>query len=149
VERRRRDVALVVRLDELRDPHLLKDPKALEDLANSDEVLAQPPANVLILCYLLDKAKGKAAAAQLLRRAQAHYPTDFWLNFKLAMHWDLNPATLDETIGFLRAALALRPQSPGVHQVLGITLWYASASLIQMGAAPACLSRRWLILQTL
>ena len=42
---------------QLRDPRLAKDREALERIAAEESILAQPPANLLILSYLLDRAK--------------------------------------------------------------------------------------------
>jgi tetratricopeptide (TPR) repeat protein/serine/threonine protein kinase len=69
---------------------------------------------------------GKGAPPQvvaLLRRAQRQRPDDFWVNHTLASALrDLRPAHLEEAIGFYRAAVALRPQSPGALLHLGIGL---------------------------
>jgi serine/threonine-protein kinase len=69
---------------------------------------------------------GKGAPPQvvaLLRRAQRQRPDDFWVNLTLASALrDLRPAQLEEAIGFYRAAVALRPQSPGALLNLGVAL---------------------------
>jgi hypothetical protein len=74
--------------------------------------------------------------AELLRRAQRAHPQDFWLIALLAQNLyqsvlptgESRPARAEElprvteVIGFCTAALALRPESPGVHNNLGIAL---------------------------
>src|SRR5262249_52461010 len=66
--------------------------------------------------------RGEEAVA-LLRRAQGQHPGDFWLNHDLAYTLAALPAPrLDEAVGYYRAALALRPDSPGVHLNLGYAL---------------------------
>ena len=62
---------------------------------------------------------GREEAAKLavavLREGQQLYPSDFWINENLAylLSFKMEPPQFEEAIGFYRAALALRPQSPG------------------------------------
>jgi Flp pilus assembly protein TadD len=59
----------------------------------------------------------------VLRAGQQRKPDDFWINECLADHLaNAEPPQLDEAIGFHRAALAVRPLSPGAHFNLGHTL---------------------------
>ena len=59
----------------------------------------------------------------LLRRAQAHYPADFWVNHNLGHALKtVTPPEPDEAVRFLTAAIALRPDSPGCLINLGGTL---------------------------
>jgi len=106
----------------LRDPKVATNREALERLAEQEGVLNQPPANLLILSYLLDKAKAPAAGVRLLRRAQQRYPTHFWLNFELALQLAYKPETAADAVGFFRAALVLQPESPVVYLNLGNAL---------------------------
>jgi tetratricopeptide (TPR) repeat protein len=99
---------------QLRDPEVRKDRLALERLTEAEGVLAQPQGNLVQLTWAIDAVKGRAAAVRLLRRAQRHYPADFWINFELALR-----LPTAEAIGFYRAALALRPRSPVVYNILG------------------------------
>jgi tetratricopeptide (TPR) repeat protein len=48
------------------------------------------------------------------------YPSDFWLHF--ALGWMGGKERLDARIGAYRASLALRPQTPAVHNNLGLLL---------------------------
>ena len=62
-------------------------------------------------------------AAELLRRAQRHYPADFWVNLYLgAVLQKVTPPEGEEAVRFLTAAVALRPESTGVHLNLGVAL---------------------------
>ncbi len=59
----------------------------------------------------------------VLREAQRRRPNDFWLNHTLGMHFaQANPPQWSESLGFYRAALAVRPESPGVLLNLGNVL---------------------------
>jgi tetratricopeptide (TPR) repeat protein len=103
-----------------------KDRATLEQLAGEDVALAQPPANLVLLSRALGATGGLGDAERLLRRAQQLHPGDFWTNLELANL--LAPANVGpsarvvEGIGFYRAALAVRPQSLGVHNNLGLAL---------------------------
>ena len=112
----------------LRDLQLSKDRPALELLAEGENVLNQPPTNLLILSRALERLNALKAAVGLMRRAQRRYPADFWMNFQLAwvLHLDSiktpDPIAVEEKVGFVRAALALQPKSPFVYEFLGIIL---------------------------
>ena len=62
----------------------------------------------------------KPLAESWLRRAQAEYPADFWLNFRLGLVIEENRPV--EAVGFSRVALAIRPGNSGVYIHLGIGL---------------------------
>jgi tetratricopeptide (TPR) repeat protein len=109
--------------NQLRDAWEHFDADALEKLVQSDKV-AELPAPTLALLgeSLADTGRGEAAI-QILRRAQLRYPADFWINLLLALALHrAEPARLDQAIGYYRAALAVRPQSPGVYVDLGAAL---------------------------
>jgi tetratricopeptide (TPR) repeat protein len=60
---------------------------------------------------------------ELLRRAQRQYPADFWVNHNLGVVLqEVSPPQREEAVRFLTAAVALRPESPGVHLNLGNAL---------------------------
>jgi serine/threonine-protein kinase len=121
----------------LRDPKVAKDLEALTALAQDVGALAQPPVNLLLLCYLLDRLPGtprpwsaaeratsekaRIIAVQLLRKASERYPANFWINFELANHTYSDKDDTD-ALAYLRAALALQPQNPAVHDSLGNAL---------------------------
>jgi tetratricopeptide (TPR) repeat protein len=63
------------------------------------------------------------AMVDLLRHAQARFPADFWINFSLAQALgQVRPARGDESLGFMRVAVALRPQNATARVDLGIGL---------------------------
>jgi tetratricopeptide (TPR) repeat protein len=105
------------------DPKVWKDREALARLARADGVLNQPPVNLLFLSRAFDNGNELATAVHLLRRAQQCYPADFWINYDLANRLVPDPTTRVEAIGCYRVALALRPQSPFVHNSLGLALF--------------------------
>jgi tetratricopeptide (TPR) repeat protein len=92
------------------------DRQVVEELASKPEAAALPPAPSLLLAAALRRVGAREKALEILYAAQQHAPADLRLNVELALHSQL---TLDESAGFLRAALALRPQSPGLHFSLG------------------------------
>jgi tetratricopeptide (TPR) repeat protein/tRNA A-37 threonylcarbamoyl transferase component Bud32 len=99
-----------------RDPEVWQDRSAIERLAREAKVSELSPQFLTGLGALLRDSG--ADPVPLLTAAQRHYPSDFWLSFKLA--WALsNAKRLDEAIGYYRAALALRPGTPAVHNHLG------------------------------
>jgi tetratricopeptide (TPR) repeat protein len=59
----------------------------------------------------------------LLQLVQREHPSDFWfsLDLGLACH-DAKPPRLEEAIRYYCAAVALRPESPGLHNNLGNAL---------------------------
>jgi serine/threonine protein kinase/tetratricopeptide (TPR) repeat protein len=108
---------------QLRDPAVRKDRAALERLAGREGVLDQPPGSLVLLANILVTRDARSAAVDLLQRAQQRHPDDFWINHDLAFHLAHGKQPrLDEAVGFYRAAVALRPQSPGAHLNLGRAL---------------------------
>jgi serine/threonine protein kinase len=103
-----------------------KDRAALEQFAGEDRALAQSAANLIWLNHALEATGGHPAAERLLRRAQQLHPGDFWINLELANPFAradiVSPTHTEEAIGFARAALAVRPQSPAAHKHLGMAL---------------------------
>jgi serine/threonine protein kinase/tetratricopeptide (TPR) repeat protein len=99
--------------DRVRDPAVRGDHPALERLAA--EALGasgaeQPPQLLMTLAALLEEVEGDPAP--LLRAVQRRRPGDFWLNYALGQALvTTRPA---DSVGFIRAALALRPRDIGV-----------------------------------
>jgi serine/threonine protein kinase/Flp pilus assembly protein TadD len=91
-----------------------KNLKELLELARVTSAPAQPPADCLLLGFALGKLGDTPSAVEFGRRAQQEHPGDFWLNTYLAS-WltELDSPRPAEAIGYFRAALALRPDSPG------------------------------------
>jgi tetratricopeptide (TPR) repeat protein len=105
----------------LRDAFQRQDRRAVAELAQDKEVLAQAPATVVLLGAALRCTDQGPLAAAALRQAQRRHPTDFWINYNLASYLS-NPAQAGEAVGFARAALTLRPDSRAVYVLLGNAL---------------------------
>jgi hypothetical protein len=101
----------------LRDPKVLRDRGALEDLARRPEAAALRPSAALLLVRGLTRAHARETALQVLYAAQQRFPTDVALNLQLAAH--LERARPDEALGFARCALATRPDQPALHVQVG------------------------------
>jgi tetratricopeptide (TPR) repeat protein len=99
-----------------------KDRKLLTALAGDAETARQVPAMLVLLARALRQANLSDEAIKVLRRGQSRYPDDFWLNFELGTLLTQQRAGRDEAVGFYRAALALRPQSPEIYLGLGTAL---------------------------
>jgi tetratricopeptide (TPR) repeat protein/tRNA A-37 threonylcarbamoyl transferase component Bud32 len=108
--------------DHLRVALERQDLQALRDLARSEEVLLQPSLTLTLAA--LGRALGVGdPAVRLLAQAQQCHPGDFWVNYDLATAlFHAQPPQRDDAICFFRVAVALRPQSPGAHNGLGVAL---------------------------
>jgi tetratricopeptide (TPR) repeat protein len=94
----------------------------LDQLLLSAPVEELPPATLGMLGTLViaKDSHPSGPQLQLLRRAQQRFPADFWINHQLAQALTrAQPPQPEEAIGYFRAAIAVRPQSPGVHLNLG------------------------------
>jgi serine/threonine-protein kinase len=95
--------------ERVRQPGLWRDREALARLAQESATVPLPPHLATALARTLSRGGGDAGP--LLRAAQAQHPDDFWLN--VALGEELSRAKQwDESIGYYRAALALRPGPP-------------------------------------
>jgi tetratricopeptide (TPR) repeat protein len=113
----------------IHDPDVQKDPQALAALAGRPDVADLPPAAAMLLARLLDRAGEADRAADLLTAVQRRSPDDFLVNRELALLLGNpvgdKPARLDEAVGFMRAAVALRPDSLYLHLGLADLLHHA------------------------
>jgi tetratricopeptide (TPR) repeat protein len=104
----------------LRAARAQRDRKALEKLARDVDAPAQPPQALWLLDRALHATGAREGAVGLLRRAQAAFPGDFWINESLGMALrDAQPPQYEEAIRFLSVAVALRPSSAGARINLG------------------------------
>ncbi|HJZ91946.1 MAG TPA: protein kinase [Gemmataceae bacterium] len=91
--------------------------RSAEELAARLEESSLRPPTAILLARVLTETGAKDKAVELLFRAQRRHPSDLRLNYELA--WRLSPSAYAEQLGFLRAALALRPESPGLNTAVG------------------------------
>jgi tetratricopeptide (TPR) repeat protein len=56
----------------------------------------------------------------VLRRAQWKYPDDFWINHRLGINLIYRSDRIEEGIGYMRAAVAVRPESSHAMSNLGV-----------------------------
>ena len=116
-----------------------KDWPALENLAKSPDLDRQEAATLSFLSAAC-RANGKfLLEVAVLRRAQLRYPADYWINFRLGVDliWLQAPDDVRDGIGYLRAAVALRPQSYRSIMNLG----YGYSLLGQYDQAMSCYRR--------
>jgi|GEM_PF-1889221 len=111
------------------------DRAALTRLARDPDALAQPPATALLLGVLLARANERSLAIEVLRQTQERFPGDFWANYHLAIELlAQKPPRASDAVGYLRTALAMRPESVGVHRSLGIALFRHSEMTAEAAA---------------
>jgi serine/threonine protein kinase/tetratricopeptide (TPR) repeat protein len=107
----------------LRDALGRGDRAALERLAGEETGINRRSAQLVLLSSALKDAGSWRLAERLMRLAQSVHPADFWVNFELAHTLSMKkPPDLAEAVRFFQAALALRPDSPGVYNNLGADL---------------------------
>jgi serine/threonine-protein kinase len=110
-----------------RDPAAWSSRKALEQLADDaqkqlDDAARSRQVSPQLLVALEGCLRRRGGdALPLLRRAQARYPTDFWLNYDLGSVTGTDHP--EEAVGYYRAALALRPDMPAARHNLGKALY--------------------------
>jgi serine/threonine protein kinase/Tfp pilus assembly protein PilF len=97
---------------------------ALEQLAHQVKPADQSPEALFMLELSLRQRGAYAAALDLLRRAHAAFPGDFWINHNLGMALHtMHPPQLDDALRYLTAAVALRPDSAGARNNLALVLF--------------------------
>jgi tetratricopeptide (TPR) repeat protein len=100
-----------------------RDRQVAEELASNFELCPPPPSTALLLVPTLTRLGAPEKALEILYAAQQQAPDDVRLNSRLALQLrTAKPPRLEESIGFHRTALALRPRSPTLHRVLGRSL---------------------------
>jgi serine/threonine protein kinase/tetratricopeptide (TPR) repeat protein len=105
--------------DRVRQQTVWGDRQSLEKLATQAPTAGCSPSLLNIVGDRLRDLRSPLSEP-CLRRAQAQYPADFWLNFNLGHALEnTNPA---EAVGFYRAALAIRPGTSAVYNNLGSSL---------------------------
>jgi tetratricopeptide (TPR) repeat protein len=107
----------------LRDCMERPDLQVLEEFFTSSRIDDVLPATAVSMAWLADGSSAAERAIDFLRHVQQHYPADFWVNEVLGrlLH-NSRPPRLDEAICYYTAAVALRPQSPGLRHNFGLCL---------------------------
>ena len=84
----------------------------LLNLAKEADPHNWPPRSLTLLAAAVADAGERETAVELLRRAQAEHPGDFWVNYWLARNLEqLHPAPMEEAIRYYSVARALRPET--------------------------------------
>src|SRR5262249_5012740 len=100
-----------------------KDRAALRQLAQKAGGEELPPATVRHLARALFDLGDVAQAVPLLRAVPQGPPGDFWINHDLAFYLMFQaPPSWEEALGYYRAAVAIRNDSPGLYLNLGFAL---------------------------
>jgi serine/threonine protein kinase/Flp pilus assembly protein TadD len=94
-----------------------RDWKAFEQLVRAVDVARQPPGILVQFAEILP-AELKAVRLDFLRRIQRAYPADLWANHGLAMEL-VESGRHGEAVRYFTAALALRPDNPGINMNRG------------------------------
>jgi tetratricopeptide (TPR) repeat protein len=106
----------------LEEKDLARRRAALEQLAREADVAKMPVLALTRLAARLRSVGAATSAVQVLRRAQQRYPADFWVNHELGTTLLALPGEAEEAVRYMTAAMALRPDSPGVQLNLGAAL---------------------------
>jgi eukaryotic-like serine/threonine-protein kinase len=107
---------------QIRDALLRKDWLALESLVKSPDLDRQPAATLSFLSAAF-RENGKFLDEEfVLRQAQWKYPGDYWINIRLGTNliYGDRPNDIRDGIGYMRAAVALRPQNAHPVMILGL-----------------------------
>jgi Tfp pilus assembly protein PilF len=99
------------------------DEQALQEMAGEKQTADLPPTTLVLLRDALSWKGAVKEAVGVLEAGYRRHPSAFWLNHQLALSLTkTKPTRLAEAVGYYRAAVALRPDSPGVHINLGLAL---------------------------
>jgi tetratricopeptide (TPR) repeat protein/tRNA A-37 threonylcarbamoyl transferase component Bud32 len=104
----------------LRQLNVWRDPEHLANLIEEVPVDELSPMQCELIWALLPRRAGDIRRESWLRRAQAAYPNDYWMNSCLARElMDSEPV---EAAGYFRVAIAVRPGSKNAYNDLGVLL---------------------------
>lgn len=96
---------------------------ALEKLVGDADIERQPVRLLTRVADRLDQLDGRDIAAGFMRKVQRRYLGDVWANRTLAgILSKARPPDLEAAVRYYTAALALRPESSGLHVNLGVVL---------------------------
>jgi serine/threonine-protein kinase len=108
--------------DRLRKAIARKDTAALAELARDKQAMSQALTTVLLLGQALEASGQSYLAVEVLRHAHPRYAGNFWMNYNLGSAEHLYNTKTNESVSFLRAAVALRPGSPHPRLDLALAL---------------------------
>jgi tetratricopeptide (TPR) repeat protein/serine/threonine protein kinase len=112
-----------------RDAVAKDDVPALYNLSVEARRTSLPSSSLSLLAGSLQRRGKEEEGLALLRWGRGRHRRDFWLHFDLGNQLrsrkgkTATPVELEEAIGCYRAALALRPETPAVHDNLGGALY--------------------------
>ena len=96
---------------------------AVDKLAGTADAARQPARALTDLSAELHLAGLRGRSIELLKRCTQKHPEDFWINEYLTLFLQLSqPPQSAEALRYATAAMALRPDSPGVRLNLGMAL---------------------------
>jgi len=96
----------------------------LEALADEADIGRQPVRVLTNLADRLEMLQAGDLAIKLLRKVQQRHPSDPWTNSSLAnLLRTSRPPHLEDAIRYYTAAVALRPDSSGLHVNLAVALY--------------------------
>jgi len=100
-----------------------EDSNALRQLADSADMTALPPQSLRLLGQALAFSGDQPGLIAWLRKAHRRYPGDLLLSFDLCFHLRNVPSPpWAEVLQFAEAALAAKPDSPGMHNFVAFCL---------------------------
>lgn len=95
----------------------------LETLADEADFGKQPVRVLTNLADRLEALRARDVAIKFLRKVQKRHPSDPWTNSSLAnLLRTARPPQFEEAVRYFSVAIALRPESSGLHVNLGVTL---------------------------
>jgi serine/threonine protein kinase/Flp pilus assembly protein TadD len=104
----------------MRDALINRDQTALLQLTHPDRLSSLSVESALYAVDVLRWTGAEEQALESLRQLQRQHPSDFWVNYQLALHLGRKQSPpWDEVIRFYAVALALRPENVGVLFELG------------------------------
>ena len=108
----------------VREALVRRDLSAMANLVTSADLDRQPAATLTLLYSALWASGMHREQELILRTAQWKYPADYWINHRLGVDliYRQTPDDVRDGIGFMRAAVALRPES--AHSVMNLGTGY-------------------------
>ena len=118
-----------------REAALAKDSQKLKELAGKPDATEQPPTVINWLGLVMRDTGMTNESIAVLKRAQLRHPDNFWLNYNLGqvLTWGRGPKGAAEAVGYLRAAVAIRPTSAEAGSLLGLALEQAGDIDVAIG----------------